>query len=221
MGTQVHTGAVATGAAGWSRAKRAGGRDVTRQAIIDAALRLFAQSGYVGVRVEDIAREAGVSRATFYKHFAERDQILAELFGRLLDGSTVPPDTVPAGPVATSPGLDGDVSARITTLLLSTARQMQSEELLARFVYSLPVRHDAVLPGGSAEPAVFARVRDELTAAVEAGELREGVTVERVMEVLGIVFEAAMRDWALDRADDPVERLDELLQTVFGGVSAR
>ena len=34
--------------------------------------------------MEDIAQQAGVSRATFYKHFAEREQVLAELFERLL-----------------------------------------------------------------------------------------------------------------------------------------
>ncbi|HSO04373.1 MAG TPA: helix-turn-helix domain-containing protein, partial [Candidatus Limnocylindrales bacterium] len=58
-------------------------RQQTRDLVLDTALRLFNEHGYLGVRVEDIAQQAGVSRATFYKHFAEREQVLAELFERL------------------------------------------------------------------------------------------------------------------------------------------
>ena len=36
---------------------------------MDSALDLFTAHGYEAVRVEDVAREAGVSRATFYNHF--------------------------------------------------------------------------------------------------------------------------------------------------------
>ena len=54
-------------------------RQQTKDRVLDTALRLFNERGYLGVRVEDIAQQAGVSRATFYKHFAEREQILAEL----------------------------------------------------------------------------------------------------------------------------------------------
>ena len=53
-------------------------RRQTRDLVLDAALRLFSEHGYLGVRVADIAKEAGVSRATFYQHFAEREQILAD-----------------------------------------------------------------------------------------------------------------------------------------------
>jgi AcrR family transcriptional regulator len=41
----------------------------TRQRIIDAALRLLAGSGYHEVSMEDLAKAAGVSRPTVYKHF--------------------------------------------------------------------------------------------------------------------------------------------------------
>ena len=47
-------------------------RERARDQLLDTALRLFVERGYVGVRVEDIAKAAGISRATFYKHFSER-----------------------------------------------------------------------------------------------------------------------------------------------------
>lgn len=188
-------------------------RDRTRRAILETALRLFTERGYIGVRVEDIAREAGVSRATFYKHFAERDEILADLFSRLLGGvGEEPPADVPSS---------GDAQERVGALLAHTAARMLEDELLARFVYSLPIRHDAVLPGGAAVPPVFAAVRAVLDEEVAGGGVRADVAADRVTELLGQVFEAAMRDWSEGRVDDPRTRLAELLDIVFGGLAAR
>ena len=44
----------------------------TRQRLLDAASRLFAERGFEGTRPQDIAREADVAIGTFYLHFADR-----------------------------------------------------------------------------------------------------------------------------------------------------
>jgi hypothetical protein len=95
---------------------------------------------------------------------------------------------------------------------------MLEQEPLTRFVYSLPVRHDAVLPGGAAPPAAFELVRAELEAGVTAGALRTDVPLEAIIEVVGRLFEAAMRDWAEGRVEDPRPRLAQLVSVVFNGI---
>ncbi len=50
----------------------------TREAILDAAVRLFSERGE-RVRLEDVAREAGVSRQTVYLHFGSRPGLLLAL----------------------------------------------------------------------------------------------------------------------------------------------
>ena len=50
-------------------------RDERREEIVAGALRLFSERGALPVRVEDIAEAVGISRATFYKYFSERDEI--------------------------------------------------------------------------------------------------------------------------------------------------
>jgi hypothetical protein len=104
--------------------------------------------------------------------------------------------------------------------IFSTADQMLEDETLARFVYSLPVRHDAALPGGPAAPAVFTQVRDVLDEAVKNGEVRDDVSLDRAVDMLGRAFEAAMRDWADGHVSDPRTRLEELLRILFGGLAA-
>ncbi|MCL4294034.1 MAG: TetR family transcriptional regulator, partial [Acidimicrobiia bacterium] len=129
-----------------------GGRAArTRRHLLDTALRLFAEHGYEGVRVEDIAREAGLSRAAFYKHFAERDEIIGELLDRLLapgpgapgepgvPGVTGAPAArpadggEPAGVEADELGTSGRHLDRAVGLLMRTAERMAAQEALARF----------------------------------------------------------------------------------------
>lgn len=50
------------------------------QLIIDAAVRVFARSGYYNSRVSDIAHEAGIASGTIYLYFKTKDDILVTLF---------------------------------------------------------------------------------------------------------------------------------------------
>lgn len=51
----------------------------TRGALIEAALRLFAEKGYAGTSIRDIANEAGVQSASIYGHYPSKEHILAEI----------------------------------------------------------------------------------------------------------------------------------------------
>lgn len=51
----------------------------TRQAIEDAARKLFAQRGFHGTTLADITAEAGKSPAVFYRYFADKEDLLASL----------------------------------------------------------------------------------------------------------------------------------------------
>jgi AcrR family transcriptional regulator len=53
-----------------------------RSAILDAALTAFSQKGYYATSLDDIAREAGVSKALIYEHFASKQELHADLIAR-------------------------------------------------------------------------------------------------------------------------------------------
>jgi AcrR family transcriptional regulator len=57
----------------------------TRETLIAAAERAFAESGYEGTRIADIVRNAGVSHGNFYRHFKDKDDILLVILNRLHD----------------------------------------------------------------------------------------------------------------------------------------
>lgn len=49
---------------------------VTRQQWIDAAVRAIARGGVASVAVDALAKEFGITRGSFYWHFADRDELL-------------------------------------------------------------------------------------------------------------------------------------------------
>jgi AcrR family transcriptional regulator len=51
----------------------------TRQAILDAALDLFAEKGYFGTSLRDIARAVGVRESALYNYFASKDAMFDAL----------------------------------------------------------------------------------------------------------------------------------------------
>lgn len=57
----------------------------TRRGIYDAAMRLFARSGFAAVTIADICREADVGRGTFFLHFAGKAALLHEFNQRVAD----------------------------------------------------------------------------------------------------------------------------------------
>ena len=52
-----------------------------RQLILDAATHVFAEKGYHGSRISDIAREAGIAYGLVYHYFKNKEEILNSIFG--------------------------------------------------------------------------------------------------------------------------------------------
>jgi AcrR family transcriptional regulator len=55
-------------------------QDRQRTRLFAAASAVFARGGYADATAEGIAREAGMSKATFYEHFANKEECIVALF---------------------------------------------------------------------------------------------------------------------------------------------
>ena len=66
---------------------RARGKE-TRRAILRAAEQVFAERGYAGARMDDVAAEVGIKRASMVYYFRDKRSLylalLEDLFGELL-----------------------------------------------------------------------------------------------------------------------------------------
>jgi len=59
-----------------------GGNTVER--ILDAATNVFSEFGFAGARVDEIARRAGVNKATLYYHIGDKKALYAEVIHRVI-----------------------------------------------------------------------------------------------------------------------------------------
>lgn len=57
--------------------RREAHKRATRQALQDAAQRLFAENGYTQTTVQEIAAAAGVTERTFFRYFTSKDELVA------------------------------------------------------------------------------------------------------------------------------------------------
>ena len=55
----------------------------TKERILRMALELFAQNGYLGTSMNDIAGQLGFTKAALYKHYASKQEILEKIVERM------------------------------------------------------------------------------------------------------------------------------------------
>ena len=63
--------------------RKKGKKNQKRKKILDKAWELFRKNGYEETKVEDITRELGVSKGSFYTYFKTKDGVLYEILERI------------------------------------------------------------------------------------------------------------------------------------------
>ena len=169
---------------------RAGSRD-NRAAILEAAARTIARRGVRGLRVEDVAAEAGVSAPLLYYHFESRSGLVK---AALEAASEQAPST------ALRDGLPAD----------RTGFEAVEEALLAELDDDPTIRDNAVVWGEVSASAVF---EPELR-----GDVRRVTETWRAEVAAGIT--AGIADGSIDPGVEPGEAA-ELLITLVDGLLAR
>ena len=152
--------------------------DDTAERILDAALDRFSTFGIRRTTMDDISTAAGVGRATLYRRFAGRDEIVRAVILREMFRFISEID-------AAVQELD-DPRARFVEGFLATMREARKQPLLSRLIEIEP---DLLLPFLTVEarPALeLARgyLAQQLRDSQEAGAVPADVEVDVVAEML-------------------------------------
>ncbi|MCX8030044.1 MAG: TetR/AcrR family transcriptional regulator [Thermodesulfovibrionales bacterium] len=54
----------------------------TKDKILESAIKLFSQKGYLGASTRQIAKEAGVAEITLFRHFSTKEKLLEEVLNK-------------------------------------------------------------------------------------------------------------------------------------------
>lgn len=153
-----------------------------RQRILEAAGRCFARDGFAKATVEEIARQAGVSKGLVYVHFASKDELL----------EAVLEETLREWREVTWKDVEAQADGALETIAVmhrSSVRFARSHPVLRTIL-----ARDARLllhPGDRRTRESMAEWRrgliEILEAGVESGEIRPDVDVERTADVIRLL----------------------------------
>lgn len=184
--------------------------DQRREALLEAAARVFALHGYHAASIEKIAGEAGITKPVIYHHFASKEQLHRAVFEHYAQQLLT---------MAASHGRDGTPKARFRDLVAG----------MFAFAHDQPhIWH--LLLGDSGDPET-ARLQRQLRAAgtelsatrlLDAADLRfdrrlgQRNTAEAVAELVRSAVDGLVT-WSLDHPKAPqaalIDTATELLWT--------
>lgn len=166
---------------------------LVRDAIYDAAIDLFARNGFQQTTVDEIAQHAGVSRRSFFRYFATKDDVL----GYTIVGHG---DALIAGIAACPAGLSPFETVRETALAgvqfaISQPRTRKIIDIVTRNFSARQAQQSGLVEAQRNLAVAFAaRTRSTTREALEPRMLAM-LTLMLVDLILGSWYTGESKDW--------------------------
>jgi AcrR family transcriptional regulator len=209
----------ATSGAAWPvREKKKSGRPAreTRptldlDAVIDAALRVFNQHGFEATSMQDIAREAGLSKSSIYHHVSSKEELLA----RALERAFVPLFAIFDDPLAMQRDALDCLKFVFHRVILITLQFNHEVDLLQRIKGNSPTERAALERRHRVDRAVAIIAR----TAIRAGQLRPDIDPALLTRLLFGMSNSATQWYQPGGKLSPEEIADAMLKLVFEGIA--
>ena len=184
-----------------------------REAILRAAIKVFAGKGYFNSKVADIAKAAGIADGTVYLYFKSKDEILHSVFDRAME------EFIAEGKRELAQLENAEDKLRRIAQLhlekLGTDRDMA-------IVFQVELRGSTKFME-EFSAAGFAEYLDIIRQTIEdgqtAGVFRKDLKPITCAKIIYGALDEMVTNWILSRKSYPLAPMaDEVLKVFFGGV---
>ncbi|MEO9326087.1 TetR family transcriptional regulator [Nocardioides sp. C4-1] len=177
----------------------------TREAIRDAAFRLFADQGYAVTTVDEIVRAAGVARSTFFRLFGskegvifpEHDVLLQRLEERLF--------------ASTAESALHAVSDAVRIVLFHYVAEGERARERYRLTSAVPALRDRELVGSAQYQRLFRRFIADMGDGTDGAQMRAELMAAAVVAAHNRV----LRRWLRGECPDPQVEIDAAMDAVL------
>ena len=179
------------------------------QQIVDAAIRVFARTGYYNSRVADIAREAGIASGTIYLYFRTKEEILVTLFREKMAEFVAHLRREIAG--------EPDPGRRIRRLVRLHFTVLEQNPALAEVVQVELRQGHKFFRGASAHEvaAYFELIGSVLEDGVAAGRFQADLPVKVATKVLFGAMDQMATSWVLGKRGYRLADTADAVATIF------
>jgi len=187
-----------------------------REAILRAATKVFARSGYFNSKVADVARVAGVADGTVYLYFKSKEEILRSLFDRGI-GEVIADARARTGALS-------DPREKLREIARLHLGRLGADRDLA-IVFQVELRGSTKFmeefsAAGFAE--YLALIRETFEEGQRAGAFRPELNAKVVAKVLFGALDEMATNWILSPRRYKLAPLaDQVMDILLAGVSAR
>ncbi|GEM_PF-2165789 len=190
---------------------RAERREHAIRLILDAATEVFAERGYAGTSMDDIAKRCGCAPATLYGYFKGK----ARIFGRLWEEKTDEYLASVTAALADAEDFDGAVTAYFANFQRS---HDANGDFIRLLIAVLRAADMGAFPEGEKHQQHHHRYIALITSVMQRG-IDEGALVSRPPELLAVGFlgmlHATVYAWMLTGAEQPLAPLLDHVRTLF------
>ncbi|MBI2203252.1 MAG: TetR/AcrR family transcriptional regulator [Candidatus Rokubacteria bacterium] len=179
------------------------------QQIIEAAIRVFARTGYYNSRVSDIAREAGIAAGTIYLYFKTKDEILVTLFRQKMAQWV--------GYLRAEIAGEPDAVAKIRRLVRLHFAVLERYPDLAEVVQVELRQGQKFFRGASAQEvsAYFELIGSVLAEGIAAGRFRHDLPVKIATKMLFGAMDQLATSWVLGKRGYRLADSADEVATIF------
>lgn len=175
----------------------------TRQKIVDAAVTLFAENGYLETDLKAITREADLTPGAFYYHFGSKEELVAAITA---EGWSYLWDLIVERLDATEPGL-----ANVMATTIAMADLFGQDKLVWVASQLNQAFGHLHLEGRRDLQQRFDMFVEKVSKNIQSTEIRADVTQQQVSEMIWIMLQGSSQvpsiaDPALDPIHEPVPR---------------
>lgn len=186
-----------------------------RRALIDGALRILERQGVSALTLRAAARGAGVSQAAPYRHFADKEDLLAAVAAEGFRALS-------AAMLAAADRAGTEILARFLAIGMTYVRFAVAQPARFRLMFGRQVAHrEAHLPLRQAAEETFRLLIAGIEEGQKAGLIRDGDPSELCMVAWAAVhgLSALLVDGQLPRGDqDPEQVASGVLRDLFLGL---
>jgi AcrR family transcriptional regulator len=184
-----------------------------KELILKTGKELFWKFGFKRVTIEEVCKEAGVSKMTFYKYFSNKIDLVKTIMDGILGESLKKYKKVMASEIP--------YPEKVLAMLQLKRDQIEtmSSEFFRDYVKSDDPELISYLEQLSGE--TMQMFVDDFKKAQEDGDIRKDVKIEFIMFMMSHLVEMAQEDVLMNMYDEPQDLVMEITNFLFYGILNR
>lgn len=184
-----------------------------REAILRAAIKVFARNGYFNSKVSDIASEAGIADGTVYLYFKSKEEVLHSVFDRAME------EFISEGKREIAE--IEDVTEKLRTIARLHLRRLSADKDLA-IVFQVELRGSTKFMqefSASGFAQYLDIIRQTFVEGQKQGLFRQDLSATICSKIFYGALDEMVTNWILSKKDYALEPMaDTVLEIFFGGV---